>query len=93
MAKKNTSSDQKDTEKPVLAKQMSKDGKVKSKNFNLFAQFSGDAKAEQKAISSAGDSSANEASDDDAVSEKLVKQIAESINSYSLDKASHEEAE
>ena len=87
-----------------MVKQVSKDGKIKSKNFNLFAQFNGTSdpkkaggkqKNSAKAVSSAGESSSNsegeeeeQSDDEDARSEKLRKQIADSINSYSLEKAS-----
>lgn len=97
------SSDQKDLPLPpkvLLTKQASKDGKIKSKNFNLFAQFDGK-KAEQKAVlSDKKDSSDSEIDDqsnqsgsqsDDEVSEKLKKQIHDSINSYSLDNANSED--
>ena len=79
----------------MLAKQTSKDGKVKSKNFNLFDQFSSGKKKAQKAVSSAEESQANDNSDDDdsEISQKLVKKISESINSYSLSKASNEDAQ
>ena len=52
-----------------MTKQVSKDGKIKSKNFNLFAQFNGTSdpkkaggkqKAGAKAVSSAGESSNSE---------------------------------
>ena len=51
--------------------QTSKDGKIKSKNFNLFAQFSGSAKPVEKAASSPGSASEDDAVDEDGVSEKL----------------------
>lgn len=80
---------------PLLNKQVSKDGKIKSKNFNLFAQFEGDKKAPvTKTPSSHKDSSDSDFSDVDdnesEVSDKLKKQIADSINSYSLEKASND---
>lgn len=101
VAKGKASSDQKDMlNKVLLTKQASKDGKIKSKNFNLFAQFDGK-KAEQKAVVSDKNSSDSEISDeqsnqsggqsDDEVSEKLKKQIHDSINSYSLDNANSED--
>ena len=69
-----------------MVKQTSKDGKIKSKNFNLFAQFNGK-KAEKAASMEGSDSSDSEDGadvkkgnkadedefNDDDVSEKLVK--------------------
>ena len=69
-----------------MIKQTSKDGKIKSKNFNLFAQFNG--KKAEKAASMEGSGSSDSEDDanvkkggkdeedeynDDDVSEKLVK--------------------
>jgi len=53
----------------------------------LFAQFSG-SKPVEKAASSPGSASEAE-EDDDEINPKLVKQIANSINSYSLEEASN----
>ena len=53
-----------------LTNKASKDGKVKSKNFNLFTEQI--AQAEKNVMSSQGSVSDIE-DDDDAVSEKLVK--------------------
>ena len=83
---------------PLLNKQVSKDGKIKSKNFNLFAQFEGDKKAPVTKNPSlnkdSSDSDMSEIDDNESeVSEKLKKQIADSINSYSLDKASQSEGD
>lgn len=78
------------------ANKSSKDGKVKSKNFNLFTQaIGGNKKKSEKAASSlnGGSNASSElhSDGDDDVSEKLVKQISASINSYSLEKASNNE--
>ena len=57
-----------------MTKQVSKDGKIKSKNFNLFAQFNGTSdpkkaggkqKAGAKAVSSAGESSNSEGEEEE----------------------------
>ena len=78
-----------------MVKQTSKDGKIKSKDFNLFAQFEN--KKKEKAAShksSSDDPDGDQASDaNDNVSEKLKKTIEESINSYSLEKASNDKGE
>ena len=73
----------------TLVKQASKDGKIKSKNFNLFAQFNTIVPDAEKAASDPEkeDSDVSD-SEEEAVSEKLKKQISASINSYSLEKAS-----
>ena len=76
----------------ATTKGASKDGKIKSKNFNLFADLEAlkDKQNSEKHVSSSDDEEENDRSD--AVSEKLKKQIAASINSYSLEKASQDGA-
>jgi len=85
----NSSHDQKDLQKPVLVNQASKDGKIKSKDYNLFAQFNA---KEDKNVKSQKSPSSDPSDGEDDVSERLKRQIAESINSYSLEKASNGDA-
>lgn len=72
----------------VVVNKSSKDGKIKSKDFNLFTQLGSGDKKKGKVSSPESPEELSEADSDD-VSEKLVKCIADSINSYSLEKASN----